>query len=712
MDVDCLIDYGLPNEYIELLRERGISKLNPVQRMAVSKGLFNGKNLVVAAPTASGKTLIGELGLVKNIYNGGMGVYLVPLRALASEKFEELSTLKKIGFKIGISTGDYDLPAEHLGRNDLVVATYERFDSLLRLKPRWINRIKCLVIDELHMINDPERGPIIEMIIARILGRDIQVIGLSATIGNPHVLAKWIRAELVDVSWRPVKLVEGYYNRRRGVIFYNDGRVERVSYRVGNSALNIAIQSILNDLQVLVFVHNRRRAEEWAENIIGYLGLYKHLVDKAKLKELLDKLKDSPSKLEREKIGRLISNGVAYHHAGLSSIARKVVEEAFRDHIVRVVFATPTLAAGVNLPARRVLVSIKRYDPRSSHYTNIPVFEYKQMAGRAGRPQYDDLGEAIIYDAQNDREGRKYIYNAPEPVTSKLSGERSLRIHVLALVSSNKIMRYDELLRIFKNTLYYETTRDHIFLENGIKKIIGDLSEWGMVNVREEYLEATRLGIITSITYLDPLSVHRYLNSIDGKPGELYYLHILASTPDYLRSRPYISERIVDEYEDEALLLAEEGIIPKPPLDDEYEYYSWLQSYVQAKMLHDWINEVDEDSIMRRYGVGPGDIYSARDTASWIAAALSRVEATLGNEDRSRELDILSKRLEYGIKEDAIELVELEGVGRVRARTLIDNGIRSLRDLANTPLERLLRLPGFGPKLVKSIKEQLKRKGY
>ncbi|MEM4903734.1 MAG: DEAD/DEAH box helicase, partial [Desulfurococcaceae archaeon] len=133
MLIDELVKWGLPLEYVNLLGERGIRELNPVQVEAVKRGLLNGVNMVISAPTASGKTLIAEMVLVKTAVNGLVGVYLTPLRALASEKYAEFSVLNKIGVKVGITTGDYDQPAEYLGEYDIIVATYERFDSLMRL---------------------------------------------------------------------------------------------------------------------------------------------------------------------------------------------------------------------------------------------------------------------------------------------------------------------------------------------------------------------------------------------------------------------------------------------------------------------------------------------------------------------------------------------------------------------------------------------------
>ncbi len=713
MKVEKLVEYGLPREYVETLLQNGIDNLNPVQKQAVEKGLFSDKNLVVVAPTASGKTLVGEMALVKKAYEKKIGLYLVPLRALASEKYYDFKKLEKLGFRIGISTGDYESPAEYLGRYDIIVATYERFDSLLRLKPSWLRRIGTVVIDELHMIGDDERGPILEMIIARLLKTNIQVIGLSATIGNPLDLAKWINAELVDVPYRPVKLVEGIYDRKKHKILFMDGRVEKIVHRIGDVALNIALQSISAGIQVLVFVHNRRKTEEWAYKLTEHLGLFQHLIDKRKVDELLKKLKESPSRVEREKLEYLIKRGVAYHHAGLSNIARKVVEEGFRNRVIRIVFATPTLAAGVNLPARRVLVSIKRYSPLRRKTVNIPIYEYKQMAGRAGRPKFDPFGEAIIYDANNNSEAMKYIRSPPEPIYSKLNNERSLRIHTLSLIASGDANEINELMQIYKNTLFYKQYGNLENLKLTIDKVLDELAQWEMIRfIGDKEFYATSLGVITSKTYLDPLSVNMFIKNLPEKPREFYLLFLITMTPDYMRSKPYINSRLIDYYENEAIILAEDNIIPKPEnfMGEYYDYYMyklWAQAFVHAKMLHDWINEVDEDTISEKYGIGPGDIYSARDTASWIAGALSKVALTMNLSSISKALDKLSIRLEYGVKEDALELVKLQGIGRVRARTLISHGIRTLEDLAKTPPSVIEKLPGFGPRIVKSIYEQL-----
>jgi len=707
MNIDALRSYGFPSEYIELLRSRGIEELNPVQREAVEKGLFTARNLVVSAPTASGKTLIAELALVHNWLGKGMGVYLTPLRALASEKYADFKELEPLGIRIGVTTGDYDQPAEYLGEYDLVIATYERFDSILRLKPSWLRRVRVVVIDEVHMVSDPERGPIIEMIAARLLRRGVRIIGLSATIGNPGSLAEWLNAILVNTEWRPVRLVEGVFSKSSWQIRFSDKRIEEVPEETGDPFLDIALYNVVDlGVQTLVFIHNRRKVEEYAAEASRRLP---STGNGDELNRLLRELEEAPTSIERDVLSDMIKRGVGFHHAGLSSIARRVVEEAFRARLLKLVYATPTLAAGVNLPARRVLVSIKRYDPARNRRVNISISEYKQMAGRAGRPRFDDIGESIIVDASNISEGLKYINGSPEPVTSKLASERSLRIHVLSLVASGDALSMNEVMEVLGSTLSVKQSGSPGFIAGKIRDSVRLLSELGMLEYNGEELRATSLGRVTSFTYLDPLTVSLYKRLRPSEPRDLYLLHIVCMSPDFKRSSPYIQERVVSRWEDIALEMAGQGLIPGPSLVEDYD--DWLDGFMHAMILYDWINEVPEDDIVSKYMIGPGDLYNMRDTASWITHALSRIEGSLGNIAYRKALTILTERLDKGVKEDALELTSLRLIGRVRARILIQHGIRSLKDLAEAPASRIASLPKFGPRVVEEIERQLRELG-
>lgn len=203
----------VPEKLYSIL-EKDIGKLRPAQAKAVEHGLFDNKNLLICTPTASGKTLIAEMAAVKNIIEKqGKAIYIVPLKALANEKFKEFK--KKYGslFKIALSIGDIDSADPYLANYDFIFTTSEKLDSLIRHHSPWLKYVKTIIVDEIHLLNDPGRGPTLEILITilRKLLSKMQFIGLSATIGNPKELAEWLDAELVIDKWRPVILEEGIY---------------------------------------------------------------------------------------------------------------------------------------------------------------------------------------------------------------------------------------------------------------------------------------------------------------------------------------------------------------------------------------------------------------------------------------------------------------------------------------------------------------------
>ncbi len=203
----------IPGKVYELLERRGFEELRPSQWKSVKAGLFEDKNLLVCTPTASGKTLVAELAFLNAVlHDKGKAVYIVPLKALASEKHKQFKK-DYPNLKIGVSSGDLDSEDAYLANNDVIITTSEKFDSLLRHKAPWIKKLKTVVVDEIHLLNDDSRGPTLEIVITILRKelKDIQFIGLSATIGNAEELAEWLDAELIMDTWRPVKLKKGVY---------------------------------------------------------------------------------------------------------------------------------------------------------------------------------------------------------------------------------------------------------------------------------------------------------------------------------------------------------------------------------------------------------------------------------------------------------------------------------------------------------------------
>ncbi len=207
------IQTKIPKELYEIL-EKDISELRPAQEKSINAGLLERKNLLVCTPTASGKTLIAELAMLKSVIEGkGKAIYIVPLKALASEKYRNFKKRYDKIAKVALSIGEIDSADPYLAEYDLIIMTSEKLDSLLRHHAHWIKNIATIVVDEIHLLNDTERGPTLEILltILKELLQKAQIIGLSATIGNAEELAEWLNADLVIDEWRPVKLHRGIY---------------------------------------------------------------------------------------------------------------------------------------------------------------------------------------------------------------------------------------------------------------------------------------------------------------------------------------------------------------------------------------------------------------------------------------------------------------------------------------------------------------------
>ncbi|MFW9925401.1 MAG: DEAD/DEAH box helicase, partial [Candidatus Thorarchaeota archaeon] len=429
---------------ISHLQTHGISELFEPQETAFKTGVLDGKNLVLAIPTSSGKTLVAEICMLKAILDGrGKALYLVPLKSLAREKYVDFKKYEDLGITTAMSVGDFDSPGRSLKDADIVVVTTERADSLVRNKTDWINDVGIVVADEIHLINDAKRGPTLEMVLAKLVQivEDIQIVALSATISNADQIARWLNAELVKSTWRPVPLNEGVYLDGK-INFYQNGRSRsREIKRERKEVLaDIICDTLDENGQVLVFVSSRRSTIAVAKKLAPSLRRYISKDEMYQLAKGAKKIASSPSAPEASKtLSRLIANGVAFHHAGLDNNERVLVEDYFKDNLLKVIVATPTLAAGVNLPARRVIIrDYRRFDQDQGNYT-IPVLEYKQMAGRAGRPKYDDYGEAVLFartEPEHDFLIDNYTLSEPEEITSKLASPRAVRFHLLASIAA------------------------------------------------------------------------------------------------------------------------------------------------------------------------------------------------------------------------------------------------------------------------------------
>lgn len=338
-------ELAVPESVKSILEKEGYVDLYPPQEEAIKKGVLEGKNLVLAVPTASGKTLVAELCMVKSIVeSGGKAIYLVPLKALADEKNREFKKYEKIGVRVAQSTGDLDSSDLWLHNFDLIVSTTEKVDSLIRHHADWISSLSTIVADEVHLINDHERGPTLEVVLARLmqLSPSAQVLALSATISNANEIAKWLSAELVTSEWRPVKLREGVYDA--GVIYFGDGEKREIRKPVGVAAIDLALNVVKEGGQVLVFTDTRKKSMNLATRIAKYTASTISLPEKRALKQVSNSiLKTGEVNKVTERLSELTERDVAFHHAGLRYQERRIIETAFRENKVKIICATPTL---------------------------------------------------------------------------------------------------------------------------------------------------------------------------------------------------------------------------------------------------------------------------------------------------------------------------------------------------------------------------------
>lgn len=688
----------LPENVIQFYVNAGFDELYPPQADAIKRGILDGKNVVAAIPTASGKTLLAELVMLKSVLSGGKALYIVPLRALASEKYDRFSQFSQLGIKVGISTGDFDSKDEWLGRCDIIITTSEKADSLLRNEASWMDGLTVIVVDEIHLINSPDRGPTLEMTLAKLmkLNPRAQILALSATIGNADEIARWLNAELIQSDWRPVELREGILFGK-AIDFVTSKKEVVVDSKDNTIALSVDV--IKEGGQCLIFTNTRKRAEETAKRVGRAM---ESIIDaNERLTKMAREIREIGETELCEKLAFCVEHGAAFHHAGLRSGHRRIIEDGFRSNVIKVIACTPTLAAGLNLPARRVIIqSYKRYDAGFG-LAPIPVLEYKQMCGRAGRPGLDPYGESVLIARNFDERDvllENYVLAGPEDIWSKLGTENALRTHILSTIATGFASSRAQLLDFMDNT-FYAFQQERWSLEGVIDGVLEFLEYENMVVEGDDRLRATPLGRLVSRLYIDPLSASIVIKGLQTarKTTPLALIHLVCSTPDmrklYLRSGDYIwVEAFATEHQREFA----------SPSTNDHEWY--LSEVKTAMMFLDWIDERHENDITKKFGIGPGDVRALAETAEWLMHSTAELSAFL-KVTHTRDARHLVQRIRYGIKPELLELTRLRGIGRARARRLYDAGYTDLSKLKSAGPKKIAKLIGAG--VAAKVMEQL-----
>ncbi|MBQ6443971.1 MAG: DEAD/DEAH box helicase [Methanosphaera sp.] len=670
-----------------------IEEYNPAQQAVIDSGyLENNDNYIISIPTASGKTVLGVLAMLKVLLQGGKVVYAVPLISLQNEKYKEFKVFEQFGYKVG----------KHPRNSDISVMVFESFDALTRFSMNVLHELDLLIIDEFHMIGEYSRGPTIECAITRIKenNKSIRIIALSATLQNMDEMAHWLEAEVITHDYRPVPL-------HKEVLCAEE---------FGTKDKNNIIYKLLNDSlddssQMLVFVSTRRFTESLAANMADKISRYIPDSQREIFNNIAEEILEVPRKSNSQptevckKLAECMRCGVAFHHAGLFDRQKEIIEDEFINGNLLMITATPSLMYGVNLPSKRVVIrDYNRWTDQGQ--TTIPVFDYEQMSGRAGRPGFDTEGYSYLlaktYDEAFDLDDH-YVHGEIEVTNSKLiDNEDAVLKQIITQISTGFAKDLDDLIEFFNKTFYgfqiahTYSTMSFGFGDESIKYEISSALEYliqnQIIRVSPSGLQTTPLGTLISknnyaVKTAVKLKDYSTMHTNTFNPAEIIYE--ISKTKDM----PQINTKFKANKDNIREVLSNKGV-----------FVSFVQNNEStAASLLEWINERREFEIENYLKVYAASTRRASYEAANLVKYYQDICNVLGNYKYLTEIDKLSSRLYYGVKEDILPLViGIKRLGRQRAR-LVTNVFG--KNLAYVDINELTKIDGIGPKTAEKIIE-------
>lgn len=666
-----------------------IKEFNPAQKAVIESGYLEDKsNYIISIPTASGKTVLGILPALKTILNGGKAIYAAPLLSIQNEKVKEFKAFEEHGIKVG----------KHPSNSDLSVMVFESFDALTRFSWNVLREVDTLIIDEFHMIGEYSRGPTLESAItrAKIINPSLRIIALSATLKNIDEIEQWLDGKTVEHDYRPVPLNKEVLDAE---MFNTKNK--------NNVIVKIVEKAIEDNSQALSFVSTRRFTESLATYVAKKIDKKTTKEQKQKFKQVADKLLEVPKKKGSLptttclKLAEAAEKGVVFHHAGLFNEQKEIIEDEFRKGNILMITATPSLMYGVNLPSKYVVI---RDHTRwtSNGPASIPVFDYEQMSGRAGRPQYDDVGYSYLVaktmDEAFDLEAR-YVNGEIELTNSKLIDNKdAIYKQIIAQIASSLSKNLDDLNDFFGKTLYGFQMKNNpsmsMFAQDSLNWELESALEFllqnGIIRATPEGLKTTDFGnLIAKSNYAveTAVKIKEYVSTMEKlNPAEMIYA--LAETPDL----PLISFK---------------GRKSKDPVRDKLSECGLFAVDIgnpeaTAVSLIEWIDERNEYEIENAYNVYSASTRRSAYEASRLVKFAKNTLEVLGNYSNLKDMDYLSARLYYGVKEDIIPLVVgVKRLGRKRARLLMKTFGDNLSEASEKELQKV---EGIGSKLAGKVK--------
>jgi len=734
MRLNDLLKFGIPQSVIEAWKSRQGEYLLPLQEHAVRSGLLSndtggrGENLLISAPTSSGKSFCGEMAAIETLVKRRRAVMLVPLKSMAEEKYHYFKKCyAALGISVLIVTGDHpenDIAFQR-GKFDLAIAIYEKFNRLLTVNLDILRQIGLIIVDEIQMISEPERGPELELALAKILkaGYDPRIVALSAVLDDGHELAEWLGGRIVTETVRPVDLllgvvVDGSFRYRS----FNSGFEghEKINLGSGEDAAESLIGFLKSgERQKLVFLKSRRDTVEAARKLAV-------AVKWPEAKKTLAALDDEePSCLVRS-LRRVLSRGVAFHNADLTAGQRLAIENGYRDGEIGVIFSTTTLAMGVNLPAETVLLETVKYS--SGVYGTRPAMvpisaaEFQNISGRAGRfglkPERSP-GRAVVVagsDFESDVLWTEYIDSKRgEKPHSALSPEYFPDV-VLDLIACGFGRDRESLEKSLSGLLY-----DGGINGEELSGIIDRLVEDGFVR---RSLEPTPAGRATAESGIMTVSARKYRQYLAARypASDIGWLFLALSVPDFdislgcLDRREYTArlyEKMLyqryDEYMGEIDAFSDLSI-GREPLD--HKTMSILKAVL---LLSEWAGGTAVDHLEQCYQLCHGQIIRLAETAAWLVAAVGRlVKAADCRSSIPARLDELAFRVQFGIDTAMRDLHHKIGsrLHRGHYRQLHDNDLVTAGEILKAGREHLgsvLESAGAAERLIDMIEKSMQQ---
>jgi len=666
------------------------SHFNAVQTQIFHTAYQTDANVLVGAPTGSGKTVTAELAVLRLVraHPGCKAVYIAPLKALVRERMQDWNAkfVKKLGLKMQELTGDVTPDSRALANATILATTPEKWDGVSRhwQQRAYVRKVSLVIIDEIHLLGE-ERGPILEVIVSRMRymaerqGQPVRIVGLSTAMANANDLADWLGIPQDSLfnfkpSVRPVPLevhIAGFPGQH---------------YCPRMAAMNKpCYRAILNhspDKPTLVFVSSRRQTRLTALDLIGYCSAdereHQFLnMDISALEPMLDSVKDSALK-------HTLAFGIGIHHAGLEDSDRILVEKLFLEQSIMVLVCTATLAWGVNFPAHLVVVKgTEYYDAKTKRYVDFPVTDVLQMMGRAGRPQFDDRGVASILVHEPKKSFyRKFLYE-PFPVESCL--QEQLHDHFNAEIVGGTIKSKQDAVdfltwtyfyrRLGKNPAYYHQTDQSEegtanFLSDLVETTIADLHNAGCVEVDDDGfgVSPSTLGRVASYYYLKYTTVALFnaeLHDVDEAPSDLpTLLRVLCDASEYDELPVRHNEEHVNAAMADGLPWAVDGRSFESP---HTKANLLLQAHFSrtALPMSDYVT----------------DLKSVLDQALRILQAMVDIAADGGWIDTAMGAMHLTQMVTQGRFIDGPQLDDLPGMSEAAVSALGARGIKSLGEL-------------------------------